>query len=45
MNLERIPELRALYGNDVLFLVGGALYGRSPDLEANARHFLALVED
>lgn len=43
MSLERIPELLALYGRDVLFLVGGALYGRSPDLEANARHFLALV--
>lgn len=44
MSLERIPELRDLYGLDVIFLVGGALYGRSPDLEANARHFLGLVD-
>ena len=44
MNLDRLPELVEAYGNDVLFLVGGALYGRSPDLEASARTFLDLVK-
>jgi ribulose-bisphosphate carboxylase large chain len=43
MTLERIPDLLALYGKEVMFLMGGGLYGRSPDLVANARYFLDLV--
>lgn len=43
MTLEKIPELLELYGHDVMFLMGGGLYGRSPDLAENARYFLALV--
>jgi ribulose-bisphosphate carboxylase large chain len=43
MNLHRVPELLRFYGNDVLFLIGGALYSRSPDLSDNARYFLSLV--
>lgn len=43
MTLDRIPDLLALYGEDVLFLMGGGLYGRSPDLADNARYFLSLV--
>ncbi len=43
MTLDRIPDLLVLYGEDVLFLMGGGLYGRSPDLADNARYFLSLV--
>ena len=43
MDLTRIPELLQLYGNDVMFLIGGALYSRSPDLVENAQYFLSLV--
>lgn len=44
MDLGRVPDMLDLYGNDVMFLMGGALYARSPDLEANARYFRGLVE-
>lgn len=43
MTLARIPELRAFYGNDVIFLVAGGLYGYSDDLVHNAREFAKLV--
>jgi len=43
MDLTRIPELLQLYGNDVMFLIGGSLYSRSPDLVENAQYFLSLV--
>ena len=45
MSLERVPEIRALYGEDLIFLIGGALHRRGPDLAANARYFRALVEE
>ena len=43
MTLEKIPDMLELYGKDVLFLMGGGLYGRSPDLVENVRYFLSLV--
>jgi ribulose-bisphosphate carboxylase large chain len=43
MNLTRIPEMLQVYGEDVMFLIGGALYSRSPDLVENAQYFLSLV--
>jgi ribulose-bisphosphate carboxylase large chain len=43
MSLEQIPDMLDLYGNDVIFLIGGALYSRSMDLVENARYFLSLV--
>lgn len=44
MTLERVAALRGLFGDDVAFLIGSALYERSPDLVANVRHFRALVD-
>ena len=41
MTLERLPDLRALYGSEVILLIGGALHRPGPDLEANARLFCA----
>jgi ribulose-bisphosphate carboxylase large chain len=43
MSLEKVPEMLALYGNEVMFLIGGALYSRSSDLVDNVRYFLSLV--
>lgn len=44
MDLSRIPDMLATYGYDVMFLIGGALHKRGPDLVDNARHFRQLAE-
>ncbi|MFA5975201.1 MAG: RuBisCO large subunit C-terminal-like domain-containing protein [Elusimicrobiota bacterium] len=44
MSLERVPEMLSVYGRDVIFLIGGALFRHGPDLTANARHFRERVE-
>lgn len=45
MSLQRVPEMLELYGRDVIFLIGGGLHRRGPDLVANCRHFRQLVEE
>ncbi len=44
MTLKRVQDLVSVHGRDTVLLVGSALYERSPDLAANARHFRSLVE-
>lgn len=44
MSLERVGEMRDLYGDDVIFLIGGGLHKHGPDLVENCRFFLSLVE-
>lgn len=44
MTIERIPEMRAAYGDDVILLIGGGLHTYSPDLLANCREFRRRVE-
>lgn len=44
LTLERVPETLAVFGPDVGFLIGSALYERSPDLESNARWFREMVD-
>jgi len=44
MSLKRIPELLEFYGTDVIFLVGGDLVKHGPDIEANCRLFVEMVE-
>jgi ribulose-bisphosphate carboxylase large chain len=44
LTLERVPELVRVFGREVVFLIGSALYERSPDLAANAAWFRGLVE-
>eukprot|EP00854_Cymbomonas_tetramitiformis_P003444 gene3444-4328_t len=41
MTLERVPEMKDVYGDDVLLLIGGDLIGRTPDLTANAVTFIS----
>ena len=43
MSLDRIPEMRAMYGRDVIFLVGGGLHSYSEDLVANCSYFRKLA--
>ncbi len=43
MNMKSIPEMRSVYGRDVIYLVGGGLHRHSDDLVENARHFRQLV--
>ncbi len=44
MTLDRIPELMKVYGNEVLFLMGGGLFKPGRSLADNCKDFLALVE-
>ncbi len=43
MTLQRVPEMLEVYGNDVIFLVGGGLHRHGPDLIENSRYFSQLV--
>ncbi len=40
MTFARIPEMRDTYGNDVMYLVGGALLSE-PDLVSACKRFVA----
>lgn len=44
MSLERVHEMREIYGEDAIFLIGAGLRSHSPDLVANCRYFRELVE-
>lgn len=44
MTLERIPEMSSVYGNDVIYLIGGGLHRHSEDLVNNCQYFRELVE-
>jgi len=44
MSLESVPESIKVYGNDVIFLIGGGLFTNGPDLVENCRYFRELVE-
>ena len=43
MTLEKIKKMTQVYTEDVMLLIGGSLIGHSPDLVANARHFLGIA--
>jgi ribulose-bisphosphate carboxylase large chain len=43
MTMERIPDMASLYGNDVIYLIGGGLFRHSDDLAENCRHFRTLI--
>ncbi|MFH1342533.1 MAG: RuBisCO large subunit C-terminal-like domain-containing protein [Pseudomonadota bacterium] len=45
MSLARVPEMRELYGRDVIFLIGGGLHRHGPNLVENCRHFHQLVAE
>ena len=41
MTLDRIPEILDVLGRDIMLLVGGSVFARSPDLEDNSRAFVS----
>ena len=45
MTDARLTELVELYGNDTMFLVGGDMFRRGPDLESNMAYFVNRLEE
>jgi ribulose-bisphosphate carboxylase large chain len=45
MRFESLPELAADYGADSVFLIGGSLQSRSPDLAENTRVFQSKIRE
>lgn len=45
MNMKSIPEMRTVYGRDVIYLIGGGLHRHGDNLVENARYFRNLVSD
>lgn len=43
ITLPLIPELLEVYGEEVIFLMGGGLVKRGPDIEDNCRYFRQLI--
>lgn len=43
MTMEKVPLMNAVYGQDVVYLVGGGLHRHSGDLTANVRYFMDLI--
>ena len=43
MSVERVPEMRADYGDDVMLLIGGGLLSAKEKLLERSRHFVAAV--
>ena len=43
MTLEKIAQMREVYGPDLLLLIGGSLYSHSDNLIEGARHFMKLA--
>jgi ribulose-bisphosphate carboxylase large chain len=43
LTMEAMPRSQAVYGTDVVYLVGGGLHRHSKDLTQNVRYFLDLI--
>ncbi|ETS93514.1 RuBisCO large subunit C-terminal-like domain-containing protein [Veillonella sp. AS16] len=41
----RLAELVGLYGNDTMFLVGGDMFRRGPDIESNMAYFVNRLDE
>lgn len=41
---KRLPELMRLYGPDTMYLVGGDMFRRGNDLEANTKFFIDILQ-
>ena len=44
MSLDRVPDMLATYGRELIFLIGGGLFKHGPDLAENCRYFRRMVE-
>lgn len=45
MTIDRVPEMIAFYGHDVMLLIGGSLLQAGDALQARTREFVQRVED
>lgn len=45
MSMENIPDMMQVYGPDTIFLIGGGLFKKGPDLVANCQYFHSLIEN
>lgn len=45
MSLQQIPQMRRLYGDDLIILIGSGLFREDPDLTTAARLFRRAVEE
>ena len=45
MTMERVADMQAVYGRDVIYLMGGGLHRNSPDVAANSASFREIVEN
>lgn len=43
MSIAAIPDMQQVYGNEVIFLIGGGLFRQGPDLIENCRYFRKIV--
>jgi len=43
MTMERVPEMREVYGQEVIYLIGGGLHRHSKDIVENVRYFKGLI--
>lgn len=44
ITLDRLPKMVEFYGNHIILLIAGGLYGHSPDLGENCREFRQFME-
>ncbi|MGQ9889199.1 MAG: RuBisCO large subunit C-terminal-like domain-containing protein [Aggregatilineales bacterium] len=44
MTMEKVPLMNAVYGAEVVYLIGGGLHRHSRDLTANVRYFMRLIQ-
>lgn len=45
LTFQDMPEMRAVYDRDVIFIMGGGLHRESPDLVANCRKLREMLEE
>jgi ribulose-bisphosphate carboxylase large chain len=45
MTMDRVPDMLAVYGKEVVFLMGGGLHRQTPDLIESSRYFRNIVEN
>ncbi len=44
MSLEAVSEMHEMYGNDLIYLIGGGLFRRGDDLVENCKYFRSLID-
>lgn len=45
MSLDRLQDMRAIYGREAIFLIGGGLHQHGPDVVENCRYFAKMAQE